>query len=192
MNHVKIDLERIVSDIDRNIFGGYIEFGPLDIRFDYLNVGNTSIDGKDDVRSDVQSALERMNLANIRFPGGNFASAYRWMNGVGPREKRPTIFDLAGECSVDNRYGTNEFIRFCRKFKIEPYLCVNCGDGDMREAADWVEYCNGTGDAALVKLRREHGFAAPHKVKYWGIGNEVDGPWQIGYKTAQEYARAVT
>ena len=75
---------------------------------------------------------------------------------------------------------------------IEPYLCVNCGDGDMREAADWVEYCNGTGDTALVKLRREHGFAAPHKVKYWGIGNEVDSPGQIGYKTPQEYARAYT
>jgi alpha-N-arabinofuranosidase len=192
MNHVKIDLERIVSDIDRNIFGGYIEFGPLDTRFDYLNVSNTTNAGKDGLRSDVQLALERMNLANIRFPGGNFASAYRWINGVGPREKRPTIFDLAGECSVDNRYGTNEFIRFCRKLKIEPYLCVNCGDGDMREAADWVEYCNGTGDAAPVKLRREHGFAEPHKVKYWGIGNEVDGPWQIGYKTPQEYARAVT
>ena len=84
---------------------------------------------------------------------------------------------------VPNHYGTNEFIRFCRAMNIEPYLCVNCGDGDMREAADWVEYCNGTGDTALVKLRREHGFAAPHKVKYWGIGNEVDGPWQIGYKT---------
>ncbi len=91
-----------------------------------------------------------------------------------------------------NHFGTNEFIRFCRKMNIQPYICVNCGDGDMREAADWVEYCNGTGDTALVKLRREHGFAEPHKVKYWGIGNEVDGPWQIGYKTPQEYARAVT
>jgi alpha-N-arabinofuranosidase len=93
---------------------------------------------------------------------------------------------------VPNDYGTNEFIRFCRAVNIEPYLCVNCGDGDMREAADWVEYCNGTGDTALVKLRREHGFLAPHKVKYWGIGNEVDSPGQIGYKTPQEYAREYT
>ena len=75
---------------------------------------------------------------------------------------------------------------------IEPQLSANCGDGDMREAADWVEYCNGTGDTALAKLRCKHGFEAPHNVKYWGIGNEVDGPWQIGYKTPQEYARALT
>ena len=93
---------------------------------------------------------------------------------------------------VSNQFGTDEFMQFCRKMHIEPYFCANCGDGDMREAADWVEYCNGTGDSALVKLRRKHGFDAPHKVKYWGIGNEVDGPWQIGYKTPQEYARALT
>ncbi len=89
-----------------------------------------------------------------------------------------------------NHFGTNEFIRFCRKINTEPYLVVNCGDGDMREARDWVEYCNGTQETALVKLRRQHGVEAPHQVKYWGIGNEVDGPWQIGYKTPEEYARA--
>ena len=114
------------------------------------------------------------------------------MDGVGLWEKRPTRYDLAQRSIVANQYGTNEFIRFCRKLNIEPYLCVNCGDGDMREAADWVEYCNGTGETALVKLRREHGFPEPHKVKYWGIGNEIDSPNQIGYKTPQEYARAYT
>ncbi|GAI21243.1 unnamed protein product, partial [marine sediment metagenome] len=114
------------------------------------------------------------------------------MDGVGPRQKRPSRHDLAWNAIDSNQFGTNEFIRFCQKLNIEPYLCANCGDGDMREAADWVEYCNGTGDTALVKLRREHGFEEPHKVKYWGIGNEVDSPIQIGYKTPQEYARAVT
>ena len=108
------------------------------------------------------------------------------------KEERPVRHDLAWNAIVSNQFGTNEFMQFCRKMHIEPYLCVNCGDGNMREAADWVEYCNGTGDSALVKLRRKHGFDEPHKVKYWGIGNEVDGPWQIGYKTPQEYARAIT
>jgi alpha-N-arabinofuranosidase len=93
---------------------------------------------------------------------------------------------------IPNTFGTNEFIRLCRVFNAEPYLNPNCGDGDMREAADWVEYCNGSGDTALAKLRREHGFEKPHNVKYWSIGNEVDGPWQIGYKTPEEYARAAT
>src|SRR5205823_2064449 len=89
-----------------------------------------------------------------------------------------------------NHFGTDEFIQFCRKVNAEPYMVVNCGDGDMREARDWVEYCNGTKDTALVKMRRKNGFDAPHQVKYWGVGNEVDGSWQIGYKTPAEYARA--
>jgi alpha-N-arabinofuranosidase len=192
MNKIKIDLERIVSDIDRNIFGGYMELGYQDTRFAYLDVGDFTGTDKSTLRTDVRAALERMNFPNIRFPGGNFASGYRWIDGVGPRQSRPARHDLAWRCIVENQYGTNEFIKLCRSLNIEPYLCVNCGDGDMREAADWVEYCNGTGNSALAKLRREHGFAAPHKVKYWGIGNEVDSAGQIGYKTPQEYARALT
>ena len=191
MNHIKIDLERILSDIDRNIFGGYMELGYLDTRFEYLDLGDSTHADKNNLRNDVRAALERMNFPNVRFPGGNFASGYHWRDGVGPKQQRPARYDLAWRCLVENQYGTNEFIRLCRAFNIEPYLCVNCGDGDMREAADWVEYCNGTDDTALVKLRREHGFTEPHKVKYWGIGNEVDSAGQIGYKTPQEYARAL-
>ena len=192
MNKIKIDLERIVSDIDRNIFGGYMEIGPSAARFRYLDIGDAPGADKNVLRSDIRAAIERMKLSNIRFPGGNFASGYRWRDGVGPQDQRPARHELAWNRTEPNNYGTNEFIRACRAFSIEPYLCVNCGDGDMREAADWVEYCNGTGETALVKLRREHGFVPPHKVKYWGIGNEVDSPGQIGYKTPQEYARAFT
>jgi alpha-N-arabinofuranosidase len=192
MNRIKIDLERIISDIDRNIFGGYMEIGPSAARFKYLDIGDSSHADKNVLREDIRTAVERMNLSNIRFPGGNFASGYHWMDGVGPRQTRPSRQELAWNRVEPNNYGTNEFLRACRAFNIEPYLCVNCGDGDMREAADWVEYCNGTGETALVKLRREHGFTQPHKVKYWGIGNEVDSPHQIGYKTPQEYARAYT
>jgi alpha-L-arabinofuranosidase len=192
MNQIKIDLERVLSDIDRNIFGGYLEFGPSAARFKFIDVGDSPQAGKDTLRSDVRTAIERMNISNVRFPGGNFASGYHWLDAVGPRASRPARHDLAWNRIEQNQFGTNEFMRFCRAFNIEPYLCANCGDGDMREAADWVEYCNGTGDSALVKLRREHGFAAPHKVKYWGIGNEVDSPGQIGMKTPQEYARAYT
>ena len=191
MNHIKIDLERTLSDIDHHIFGGYLEHGGRVI-YSSLYAPDSPLADKDGLRSDVRAALQRLNFSNIRYPGGNFASGYRWMDGIGPRQKRPSRHDLAWNAIDSNQFGTNEFIRFCRKLNIEPYLCVNCGDGDMREAADWVEYCNGTGDTALVKLRREHGFEEPHKVKYWGIGNEVDSPIQIGYKTPQEYARAVT
>jgi len=192
MNKIKIDPERIVSDIDRNIFGGYIEHGAGDNTFEYLDLGDSPHADKNNLRKDVMAVLDRMNLPNIRFPGGNFVSGYRWMDGIGPRQERPARWSAARHCVIENTYGTNEFMRFCRATGIEPYFCVNCGDGDMREAADWVEYCNGTGDTALVKLRRTHGFAEPHNIKYWGIGNEVDSPGQIGMKTAQEYAREYT
>jgi alpha-N-arabinofuranosidase len=192
MNRIQVDPEHIVSDIDRNIFGGYMEIGYRDTSFRYLNVDNNSFSVNGSLRKDVDAAVKRMRLPNIRFPGGNFASGYRWMDGVGPLADRPVRHDLAWNCSVSNDYGTNEFIKLCRLYNIEPYLNTNGGDGDMREAADWVEYCNGTGDTALANLRRKHGFAEPHNVKYWGIGNEVDGPWQIGYKTPQEFARMAT
>jgi alpha-N-arabinofuranosidase len=188
MNQIKIDLDRVLSDIDRNIFGGYMEGGI----YGGIYCPDSPLADKDGLRSDVRNALIRLNHPNIRFPGGNFASGYHWMDGVGPQEKRPAKHDLSWNSTVTNHYGTNEFMILCRKLNIEPYLCVNCGDGDMREAADWVEYCNGTGDTALVKLRREHGFSEPHKIKYWGIGNEVDALFQIGYKTPEEYAREFT
>jgi len=192
MNRIKIDLERIISDIDRNIFGGYMEFGYRDTTFKNFDVSDSPRADKSVLRKDIREALERMKFSNIRFPGGDFSSGYRWMDGVGPKHERPTRHELAWSSIISNHYGTNEFMQFCRAMNIEPCLCVNCGDGDMREAADWVEYCNGTGDTAPVKLRRQHGFAAPHKVKYWGIGNEVDSLIEIGAKTPQEYARAYT
>ncbi len=189
MNHVKIDLERRAGNIDRNIFGGFAEHLGRCIYGGIFDPGSPLAD-EQGLRTDVIAALRRLQMPIMRYPGGNFVSGYRWMDGIGPREERPARSDLAWEAVDSNHFGTNEFIDFCRKINTAPYLVVNCGDGDMREARDWVEYCNGTRDSALVKLRRQHGFDAPHRVKYWGIGNEVDGPWQIGYKTPEEYARA--
>jgi alpha-L-arabinofuranosidase len=188
LNRIKIDPERISGKIDRNIFGGFAEHLGRCIYDGIYEPGSTLAD-KDGLRKDVVDALNRLKMPIIRYPGGNFASGYRWRDGVGPVNERQPRTDLAWHNTETNRFGTNEFINFCRKLKTEPYLVVNCGDGDMREAQDWVEYCNGTGNAAPVKLRREHGFDKPYNVKYWSVGNEVDGNWQIGYKTPQEYAR---
>jgi alpha-N-arabinofuranosidase len=192
MNRINIDLERIVSDIDRNIFGGSMPIGSSEGPDKYLFSKDTTCTDKSGLRNDIRAVLERLNLPNIRFAGGDFISGYRWMDGVGPLEKRPGVHELAWGSVTFNRFGTNEFMQFCRKMNIQPYLTVNCGDGNMREAADFVEYCNGTGDTALVKLRTQHGFPDPHRVKYWGIGNEVDSLSEIGYKTPEEYARAIT
>jgi alpha-N-arabinofuranosidase len=167
MNEIRIDPERVISDIDPNIFGGFAEHLGRCIYGGIYEPGSPLAE-EQGYRKDVLATLKRLKLPVIRYPGGNFVSGYRWMDGVGPKETRPARMELAWEAVESNQFGTNEFVGFCRKLGSEPYLAVNCGDGDMREARDWVEYCNGTRDTALVKLRREHGCEQPHNVKYWG------------------------
>jgi alpha-L-arabinofuranosidase len=191
VNRIKIDLDRTLGAIDRNIFGGFAEHLGRCI-YGGIYDPESPLADENGLRQDVMAALRRLNMPLVRYPGGNFASGYRWRDGVGLASERQSRTDLAWQALETNQFGTNEFVRFCRQLNAEPYLVVNCGDGDMREACDWVEYCNGTQDSAPVKLRRQHGFPAPHQVKYWGIGNEMDGPWEIGFKTPQEYARIFT
>jgi alpha-N-arabinofuranosidase len=191
MNRITIDPGHIAGTIDRNIFGGFTEHLGRCIYGGIFDLDSPLAD-KDGFRTDVMKALRRLNMSLIRYPGGNFASGYRWRDGVGPAGERPVRMELAWHDMETNRFGTNEFIDFCRKLKTEPYLVVNCGDGDVREARDWVEYCNGKGNSTLSELRRKHGYPKPHNVKYWSVGNEVDGHWQIGYKTPEEYARSFT
>ena len=191
LNRIVINPDFALAQIDRNLFGGFAEHLERFIYGGIYDPKSTFADERG-LRTDVIGALRRLQMPVIRYPGGNFASGYHWRDGVGQRYKRPARQELAWNTVESNEFGTNEFIEFCRALNTEPYLCVNCGDGDMREARDWVEYCNGTQVTELADLRRHHGYAVPHNVKYWGIGNEVDGHWQIGYKTPQEYARAAT
>lgn len=185
---IKIDPERTLGTIDRDIFGGFTEHLGRCI-YGGIYEPDSPFADEDGIRHDVLDALKRLRMPVMRYPGGNFVSGYRWRDGVGPKEDRPVRMELAWHDLEPNTFGTNEFIDFCRKLGTEPYLAVNAGDGTMREARDWLEYCNGANDTSLVKLRKQHGYEQPHNVKYWGIGNEVDGPWQIGYKTPEEYAR---
>lgn len=191
MNRIYVNPAFALGQIDRNIFGGFAEHLARCVYGGMYEPGSPLADERG-LRTDVISALRRLSMPLIRYPGGNFVSGYRWRDGVGPQYKRPVRTDMAWNTVETNQFGTNEFIEFCRAVDTEPYLVVNCGDGDMREARDWIEYCNGTQATELADLRRQHGYAEPHNVKYWGIGNEVDGPWQIGFKTPQEYARATT
>jgi len=191
MNRITIDLERSLGELDRNVFSGFAEHLDHCIYGGIYDPASPHADERG-LRTDVIEALKRLRMPVMRYPGGNFVSGYRWRDGIGPKESRPARLDLAWQTVESNQFGTNEFIEFCRLLGTEPYFVVNCGDGDMREARDWVEYCNGTHETELVRLRRSHGYDAPHAIKYWGIGNEVDGPWQIGFKTPEEYARAVT
>ncbi len=191
MNTIKIDPERITGSVNRNIFGGFAEHLGRCIYGGLYEPGSPKAD-ENGFRKDVLEALKRLRMPLIRYPGGNFASGYRWRDGIGPADQRPARIDLAWHDTESNRFGTDEFIRYCRTLGTEPYLVVNCGDGDLREARDWVEYCNSPAGTALADLRVKNGSPQPHNVRYWGIGNEVDGAWQIGYKTPQEYARACT
>lgn len=189
MNHIKIDPVRQIGSINRDIFGGFAEHLGRHIYGGMYEPGSPLAD-EQGFRRDVLAAVRRLKMPVVRYPGGNFVSGYRWRDGVGPKKQRPPRVELAWQDIESNHFGTDEFVAWCRAVGTEPYLVVNAGDGDMREARDWVEYCNSASDSALAKMRRANGYAAPHNVKFWGIGNEVDGAWQIGHKKPDEYARA--
>ncbi|NSW75821.1 MAG: hypothetical protein HPY68_03435 [Candidatus Atribacteria bacterium] len=141
------------------------------------------------MRKDVLEAVKALRLATVRWPGGNFVSGYHWMDGIGPREKRPPRWDYAWSAWEPNDFGTDEFIEFCRFVGTEPYLCVNIGTGTPEEAAAWVEYCNGDPSTRYGSLRAENGYPEPHNVRFWGVGNETYGNWQIGHVDPETYGR---
>ncbi len=137
---------------------------------------------------DVVRLLRDSSLALLRWPGGNFVSGYHWRDGVGPIEQRPTRDNPAWACLEYNLFGTDEFMAFCRLVGCEPQICVNAGDGTSQEAADWVEYCNGSADTPMGRLRAANGHPEPYGVKLWEVGNEVYGSWQTGWTTSAGYA----
>ena len=136
---------------------------------------------------DVIRFLRQSHLPILRWPGGNFASTYHWRDGVGPVEKRPTLPNYAWGQQENNFFGTDEFIAFCRAVGCEPMICLNAGSGTVSEAAHWLEYCNGSLDTPMGKLRAENGHPQPYNVKHWEIGNELWGRWQDRWTTAEGY-----
>jgi alpha-N-arabinofuranosidase len=124
----------------------------------------------------------------MRYPGGNFSSGYHWMDGIGPHSLRPVVKDLASNSSEPNQFGTDEFIRLARMMNWEPMITVNLGTGSPEEARNWVEYCNSPVGTQYADLRAANGFVEPYNVKLWCLGNEIDGPWQLGHVPADQYA----
>jgi len=137
---------------------------------------------------DVVRMVKDSRLPLLRWPGGNFASGYHWKDGIGPVDDRPVRINRPWNMPEPNHVGTDEFMRFCELVGAEPMICVNAGDGSPEEAADWVEYCNGPATSPMGRLRAANGHPAPYRVRYWEIGNELYGRWQIGHCTAEEYA----
>jgi alpha-N-arabinofuranosidase len=138
-------------------------------------------------RKDVLEEIRRLGVPIIRYPGGNFVSGYNWLEGVGPRQSRPRVLDKAWDTLESNQFGTNEFLAWCKAAGTEPLMGLNLGTGTAEEAAALVEYCNVEKGTRWSDLRRQHGIAEPYKVERWCLGNEMDGPWQIGHMSAVEY-----
>jgi len=140
-------------------------------------------------RTDVVNAVSELHPPVIRWPGGNFVSAYHWLDGIGPRDRRPVRLDPVWDALEPNDVGTDEFMDLCRNLGTEPYLCVNVGSGSPEEAAAWVQYCNGGPETVYGGLRAENGHPEPYNVRLWGVGNETFGNWQYGHVDAETYAR---
>ncbi|MGC8666530.1 MAG: alpha-L-arabinofuranosidase C-terminal domain-containing protein [Chthonomonadales bacterium] len=138
---------------------------------------------------EVVQAAKALHITLLRWPGGNFSSGYHWRQGVGPRFLRPTVRNPAWPGLETHAFGTDEFLRFCRIIGAQPMICVNAGDGTPEEAADWVEYCNGSPDTPMGRLRARNGHPAPYGVRLWEVGNELYGPWQIGHTDAEGNGR---
>ncbi len=183
---VKIDTDRRIGEIDRRIYGNFIEHLGRCIYGGVFDEGSPRSD-EHGFRRDVLAAARGLNVSQLRWPGGNFSSNYHWMDGVGPRDERPHRLDMAWGSAETNRFGTHEFLDYTSALGAEPYICMNLGTGTWTEAQQWVEYCNSAEDTAVTRLRKKNGRQDPWKVKYWGLGNEMDGPWQMGHRSAADY-----
>ena len=176
-----------IAPVDKRIFGGFLEhmgravyqgiYDPKSIHADEYGF-----------RTDVLDAIKPMKFTVMRYPGGNFASGYHWQDGVGPVERRPTVQELAWQSCEPNWFGTDEFIKLSRMMDWSPMITVNLGTGTPEEARNWVEYCNSPSGSYFSNLRANNGNNKPYNVPLWCLGNEMDGPWQLGHVPADQYA----
>lgn len=185
---IKIDTSRTIGEIDPKLYGNFIEHLGRCIEGGIFEEGSP-LSNAEGFRTDVMKAVKDLHVPFLRWPGGNFSSNYNWMDGIGPRDSRPRRLEMAWGTIEDNRFGTHEFLDYVTEIGAEPYICANLGTGTWDEAQQWVEYVNFDGDTATTRLRKKNGRAQPWKVQYWGLGNEMDGPWQMGHRTADDYGK---
>ncbi|SEQ92710.1 alpha-N-arabinofuranosidase [Faunimonas pinastri] len=183
-----VDRDFVLADLDRRVFGTFVEHLGRCVYGGIYEPGHPTAD-ENGFRGDVMELTKELGATIVRYPGGNFMSGYNWEDAVGPAENRPKKLDLAWFSTETNQFGTNEFMDWCRKTEIEPMLGVNLGTRGADEAREFLEYCNHPGGSHFAEMRKSHGYDEPHDVKFWCLGNEMDGPWQICQKTAEEYGR---
>ncbi|MEV5817989.1 alpha-N-arabinofuranosidase [Micromonospora haikouensis] len=183
-----IDPAFAIGPADRRIFGSFVEHLGRCVYGGVYEPGHRSADPHG-LRGDVLELTRELGVSVVRYPGGNFVSGYRWEDGVGPVADRPRRLDLAWKTIETNAFGLDEFMTWAAAAGVEPMMAVNLGTRGVQEACDLLEYANHPGGTRLSDLRRSHGAEQPYGVKLWCLGNELDGPWQVGHKTADEYGR---
>jgi len=179
---------RTRADFDRRLLGAFLEHLGRAIYTGVYEPGSPHADANG-FRTDVIAEIKQLSVPVMRYPGGNFVSGYNWLDGVGPKKQRPTVLERAWNSLETNQFGTNEFIEWCKLVSTEPLLAFNLGTGTPETAVAYVEYCNVAKGTKWSDLRRSHGYEAPHDVRYWCLGNEMDGPWQMGHMPAREYGQ---
>lgn len=178
----------IIGEIDERLYGSFAEHMGRVIYSGIYEPGHKDADD-DGFRRDVLEKVRDMNVTTVRYPGGNFVSGYQWEDGVGPMEDRPKRLELAWRSIETNEFGTNEFMKWAKKANVDPIFTVNLGTRGLAEAVQYLEYCNFPGGTKYSDMRKGHGVEEPYGIKLWCLGNEMDGKWQIGHKTAEEYGR---
>jgi len=176
-----------IGAVDPRVFGGFLEHMGRAV-YEGIYDPNSGHADSDGFRKDVLEIMKPMEYTTMRYPGGNFASGYHWMDGIGPKAGRPTIRELAWQSIEPNQFGTDEFVKLTRKMDWTPMMTVNLGTGSPEEARNWVEYCNSPTGSYYADLRSMNGSPNPYGLKLWCLGNEMDGPWQLGHVPADQYA----
>ena len=186
--HARLHANLVIGETDPRLFGAFVEHLGRCVYGGIYEPEHPTADARG-FRGDVLALVRELAPTIMRYPGGNFLSGYNWEDGIGPVKNRPTRLDLAWLSTETNEFGTNEFIEWCRLARIEPMLAVNLGTRGADAARHYLEYCNYPYGTTLSDLRRAHGHDAPHDVKLWCLGNEMDGPWQMHARTAGDYGR---
>jgi len=185
---IKIDFDRKISAVDPNIYSAFVE--PIrTVVYGTIYDPASPLADENGFRKDFIQLIKELKIRTLRWPGGNFVASYNWEDGIGPKDQRPARLDLAWNQIEKNQMGTDEYVKFTSLMGAESFVCVNGGTGTLFDATNWLEYCNYEKGTYYSDLRRKNGNEKPYGIKYWALGNEVDGPWQMAQKNAEDYVK---